>query len=253
MDRTRVLCATLSVAGFLVLWEVAAARGWIDAGFFGRPSAIWASGLSIARTPNFGEHVRWSLSEFLLGMLLAAVVGIPLGLVVGYNRVASELLDPLLMAFNSTPRVALVPLIVVWFGVGIWAKALVAFAGAFFPIVVTLAAGLKGVDPSWIKAAKSFGSSEGQIFRHVLLPSSAPYLMAGLKLGIGRAVIGVIIAEMFAATRGIGLLMGFASSAVRTNELLFLTLLVSIFGVAAVKVTEYLEARVAPWKQRFEI
>ncbi|HHT9133012.1 MAG TPA: ABC transporter permease, partial [Candidatus Tripitaka californicus] len=172
-----------------------------------------------------------SLTEFFLGMALGALVGIPLGLLVGYNRLASELLDPLLMAFNATPRVALVPLIVVWFGVGIWAKAIVAFAGAFFPIAVTLAAGLKSVDPSWLRAARSFGCTEGQIFRHILLPGSVPYLMAGLRLGIGRAVIGVIIAEMFAATKGIGQLMAFSSAAVKTNELLFQTLLVSMFAV----------------------
>src|SRR5262249_24271688 len=109
------------------------------------------------------------------------------------------------------------------------------------------------IDPSWIKAARSFGCSQARIFRTVLLPSAVPHLMTGIRIGLGRALIGVIVAEMFASQNGIGRLMVFAGAAVRIDELMFLAFLVSVFGIVLVKGTELVERRLAPWQQGLNV
>jgi ABC-type nitrate/sulfonate/bicarbonate transport system permease component len=253
MRFERSLISIATVIAFLALWEIAARLDWITPRFFGEPSTIFQAGRTIVASPVFLSAVVWSTSAFLIGFAFALVVGIPLGLVVGYSRYACELFDPVLMAFNSTPRTALIPLVLIWCGIGVWSESVVVFLGGFFPIAVNLAAGLQRIDPSWLKAARSFGCSEARIFRTVLLPSSVPHLMTGIRLGLGRAVIGVIVAEMFASQNGVGRLMIFAAAAVNTNELMFLALAVSVFGIFLVKLTEAVEKWLAPWQQGFAV
>ncbi len=253
MRRERALISGGTVLVFLILWEGAARLGFINPQFFGEPTAIFHAGVAIAASGAFLGSVVWSASAFVIGFAFALAVGIPLGLAIGYYGVARALFDPALMAFNATPRTALIPLVLLWCGIGIWSESVVVFLGGFFPVAINLAAGLQRIDPSWLKAARSFGCSEARIFRTVLLPSSVPYLMAGIRLGLGRALIGVIVAEMFASQNGVGRLMVFAGAAVQTNELMFLALLVSVFGIALVKATEAIERKVAPWRQQLSM
>jgi NitT/TauT family transport system permease protein len=253
MRHERTIISTAAVLAFLALWEGAARLGLVNAQFFGQPTAILAAGGAIVASSAFLGSLAWSGSAFAIGFAFALVVGVPLGLVVGYYRPARELFDPVLMAFNATPRTALIPLVLLWFGIGVWSESVVVFLGGFFPVAVNLAAGLQRIDPVWLKAARSFGCSEARIFRTVLLPSSVPHLMSGIRLGLGRALIGVIVAEMFASQNGIGRMMVFAGAAVRTDELMFLALAVSVFGIVLVKVTEVFERMLAPWQQRLTI
>jgi NitT/TauT family transport system permease protein len=253
MRYERALISAGTVLLFLALWEAAARLSLINADYFGQPTAIVRAGAAIVTSHAFLGSAVWSASAFLIGFAAAVAVGIPLGLLIGYYGVARDLFDPVLMAFNATPRTALIPLVLVWCGIGIFSESVVVFLGGFFPVAINLAAGLQRIDPAWLKAARSFGCSEARIFRTVLLPSSIPHLMTGIRLGLGRALIGVVVAEMFASQNGIGRLMVFAGAAVRTDELMFLALLVSVFGIALVKATEFFERKLAPWQQRLSV
>ena len=196
-----------SVAVFLILWELSGRLGWVDRLFVSEPGEVVWEGWALVTNPKFMDHAQTSFVEFVLGTTVAIVAGIPLGLALGRFRLFSQLFEPLVMAFYTTPRLALLPLFIIWMGIGINSKAAVVFLGAFFSLVISISDGIKSVNPLWVQAARSFGANEMEIFTKVMLPGTLPYLFTGLRLGLGRGLIGVIIAEMYVSTGGIGYLI----------------------------------------------
>jgi ABC-type nitrate/sulfonate/bicarbonate transport system permease component len=151
------------------------------------------------------------------------------------------------------PRIALLPLLVIWFGVGLESKAAVAFLGAIFPIVVNTAAGVQQVDPLWLRAARAFGANSLQLNALVILPGALPGIMAGLRLGVGRALVGVIVGEMYVSIAGVGQLMMLYGNAGRVAELFAVAGLVALFGLACVGGLHWLERRLGSWQSRLEL
>lgn len=239
----------LSVLAALALWEIASRLRWINPQYISAPSAVVATGWVYLSTGQVWRHGWVSLQEFSIGFCLALVVGVGGGLLLGYYRPLRLLFDPLVMGLNATPRLALLPVIVVWLGIGLWAKSAIVFLGAVVPIMVNTIAGLQNVDPLLVRVARSFGARQGTIFLRVLLPASLPSVLAGVRLGLGRAVISVIVAEMFSSLAGVGYLLAQAGAGVKTDALFFLVILTAIFGYLAIALVQHLEARVASWRE----
>lgn len=186
-----------------------------------------------------------SLSEFAAGFALALAIGVPSGLVLGSFPTLRYLLDPPLMAIYATPQLALLPIFVLWLGIGMASKIAVVFIGASIPIVVNSMAGVRQVDRSLVVAARSFCATRRDVFVKVIFPASLPAVMVGIRLGLSRAVLGVVVAEMYVSQEGIGNQIMRLGSAFRVDHLLFYVLLVSVFGLGATTAARKLEERVA--------
>ena len=164
-----------------------------------------------------------------------------------YKRVGYAV-DPFVAFFYSTPRIVLVPLLIIWFGIGIWSKIAVVFLGAVFPMIVSTMSGVRNVDASLLKAARSFGATDMQLFRTVVLPGSVPFVLTGLRLGIGHALTGVVVGELVAAQAGIGLMMATAGSTFQTSKVFAGMFIIAGSGIALTILLQKIEQRFQSWK-----
>lgn len=247
-DHENAILGILGVAAFLAVWEWAGTSLENGRLFFSSPSMIAATFAGMMSAGEIWNDIWVSFQEFAIGYVASIIVAIPLGIAMGWYRRVNALLDPLVSAFYATPRVALIPLIIIWFGIGIYSKVAVVFLGAFFQILITTIAGVRNLDESLIKAARSFGASDRQIFLTVALPGSVPFILTGLKLAIGRALIGVVVGEMVAAEAGVGYMMTRAGATFDTSAVMVGVLIIALFGVVSMEALERLERRFQAWR-----
>lgn len=179
--------------------------------FFTTPSHIVAALYDLLTTGDLAHHFYISAMEFLLGLGLAIAVGLPLGIIMGRSNVINAMLDPFVTAFNATPRLVFLPLVLLWLGLGIWSKVAIVFIGALFPLLINTYEGVRNADRVLINVVRSFGAGEWQIMKLVVVPNSVPYIVAGLRLAIGRAILGVVVGEFFGSSAGLGFLMAEAA------------------------------------------
>lgn len=238
-----------SIVAFLVLWELVGTLRVLPPEYTSQPSRVVAAGYDLIAGGDFFHHVAVSLTEIVTGFLCAVVVGLLIGVVMGRSRILGSLFDPLVMALYATPRVALIPLFVVWFGVGMGSKVFVVFAGAVFPILVNTLTGIRQVDQVLLRASQSFGASEWQIFTKVLLPGALPAMVTGLRLGWGRGILGMVIGEIYVSMDGLGHLISSAGSSMKTDQLFFLIAVVAGIGYLTTAAFQQLEYKVSPWRK----
>jgi NitT/TauT family transport system permease protein len=237
------LVSTLAVLAFLIAWETAPRLGLIDPAYISQPSRVLTASLQIVPSGVFLHDVSVSVTEFSAGFALAILIGVPFGLLLGTFRILRYLLDPPIMAIYATPHLALLPILLVWLGIGTQSKIAVVFVGGVIPILVNSTAGVREVQRSWIAAARSFCASEWDLFAKVIFPAALPAVIIGIRLGLSRAVLGVVVAEMFQSQAGVGNEIMRYGSEFRTDYLLFYVSLVSIFGFAATWGVRALEQR----------
>jgi ABC-type nitrate/sulfonate/bicarbonate transport system permease component len=186
--------------------------------------------------------------EFVLGIAIAIVIGIPLGLAAGWYRRLSYAVAPFLSALNATPQVAFLPLIIIWVGTGFATKILIIVLLAVLPIAINAQAAVRTTDPRLIKVADSFGAGEWLLFRSIILPSAVPFLLAGLRLAIGRAMIGIVVGEVYGSSGGIGMMISQAGSRFQTDRVFVGVLTIVAAGVILVEVLRRIERRVEVWR-----
>lgn len=248
-DHERAILGLLSFGGFFVAWEAAADLGIIPRFFFGSPSGVIVAAVNEVQLGRFWRDVGVSLLEFASGYVLAILLGVTIGITLGWYRRLGYIFEPVMNFFYATPRVALLPLIVLIFGLTIWSKIAVVFLGAFVTILLNTFHGVRRVDPKLLAVARTFGASDRRIFTSVVLPGSVPFILAGLRLGIGRALIGVVVAELYAASAGLGFMITVASNNLQVNRVLFATFVLIALGFVSVEATRRLERRYANWRQ----
>lgn len=244
----RYLVGGAAVAGLLLAWQLVAASGVINPHFMATPGGVVDAGAAMARSGELWSNARVSLVEFGIGFVLSVAVGLPVGVLMGWHQLLRELFEPFMMALYAMPRIALLPVIVVWLGVGGGSKIAVVFIGAVIPIIVNAMAGVRDANPKLVQAARSFCANDRQLFSKLLLPGALPSILAGVRLGVGRAVDGVVIAELYASVAGIGSLLQKYGSTYRTAQLFFLVLVVAMFGYAATTLVQRAEARLLRWR-----
>jgi ABC-type nitrate/sulfonate/bicarbonate transport system permease component len=239
----RTLISALTAASFVGLWELAPLAGAVDPRYTSQPSRVIAAGLEIIRTGSFRHDVAVSLSEFIIGFSLSIAIGVPLGLLLGRFTALRYLLDPPIMAIYATPHLALLPIIVVWLGIGMQSKIAVAFVGGVIPIIVNTMAGVRGVERSWLLAARSFCAGGWDVFLKIILPGSLASVILGIRLGLSRAVLGVVVGEMYQSQAGLGNEVMRYGSEFRTDYLLFDVLLISLFALTATSAVRVMEEK----------
>ena len=231
----------------LLGWELLAWSGWVKPLFISSPSRIWRAAQWLFAN-GLWTDIRVSLVEFGGGFALALLLGAPLGLALGWYQRLRAMFDPLVSALYATPRVALVPLFILWLGIGISSKIAIVFLGAVFPILVNVSAGLRTLDETLVRCARAFGANNWQLFVTVALPSTLPFLIAGMKLAVGRALVGVVVGELVASTAGVGHMMSIAGATFQTDKVFVGVILLGGFGWALTALIGRLEARFNAWR-----
>ena len=246
--RQNLLIGSVGVLVVLVVWQLVVEAGLVRPIILPGPVAIAEALKTMFSTPAVLTDLAVSGSELAIGFGLAVVVGLVLGVAMGWYSRLNAALDPFVTFLYNTPRVALMPLLIIWFGIGIWSKVAVVFLGAFFPIVMSTADGIRGLDNSWVRAARSFGASDWQLFRTVALPGSVPFILTGFRLGIGHALIGVVVGELVAAQHGIGLILARAGQTFQTPTVFAAIVVVAVTGLVLNSLLRLLEKRFQKWK-----
>jgi NitT/TauT family transport system permease protein len=245
--RQNYLAGTLSVLGGLLLWEVVSRLFVANPLFLAAPTqiaqAIWALTLS----GEMERHVAISAAEFAVGYVIASVIGIAVGFGMANNARFKQAMQPWISGLYATPTIALAPLFILWLGIGIWSKVLVVIFLVLFPVTINTEAGLRTTSERLIEMLRSFGASPRQIFFKVSLPSALPFILAGLKLGIGRGLIGVVVAELFGSRAGLGRLISQSADAFNMPELFAGVIVLAVAGIAMTAGFGWLEKKLVPW------
>jgi ABC-type nitrate/sulfonate/bicarbonate transport system permease component len=199
-------------------------------------------------TGEMWRDLTWSGLGYSLGLACAIAVGIPLGLAAGWYRRLSYAVEPFLAALNATPQVAFLPLIVIWVGTGMGARVLIIFLLAVLPLAINAHAAVRTTDPRLIAVARSFGASEARLFCSVILPSSIPFLLAGLRLAVGRGMIGVVVGEIYGSAAGVGAMISQSGARFETDKVFVGVLTIVTAGLILVGLIERIERHIELWR-----
>jgi len=237
-----------SILSVIILWEVAARTIVNNPLFFAPLSAVANRAVELWRTSELQTHMWTSVQEFLLGFVLASALGIIAGVLMASSATLRDFFDPWISMLYSTPIIALGPLFILWFGIGMSSKVAVIFLVVVFPVLINTFAGLTTTDLNLIEAARSFGASTTQIFTKVRFPAALPFITTGLRLGVARGLVGVVVAELFGAKSGLGFLILISAQTFDTAGLFVGVIILAFSGVVAVEVLKWIERRLAPWR-----
>ncbi len=216
--------------------------------FFTTPSRIAEAFYQLLVSGELEKHFYISAAAFLVGLGLSIIVGLPVGIVMGRSQVLDALLDPYVTALNASPRIVWLPLMILWFGIGIGSKIAIVFAGAVFPLLINTYSGVKNVNQVLVNVVRSFGASEWQLMRVVVLPNAVPYIIAGLRLAIGRAILGVVVGEFFGASQGLGYMIASAATNYKVDVVFVGVAIFMALSVTLTLAVKHLESRLASWR-----
>ena len=248
--------AVLSVAGivaFFAAWQVGSDAGVIEKFFFSSPLEIFAAGVAEVQKARFWEDVKISAIELVVGTLIALVTSVPLGIAIGWYRRVSLTVDPWLNFFNALPRVALIPLVVLWAGLGIEMKTIIVFFGGFFSIILPTVEGVRTVDRQFLDVARSFRAPQRLIFTSLVIPGTLPFIVSGIRLAVGRVLAGVILAEFYAQTSGLGVMIARATSNLQSDRALFGVLIFTILGIGLTEGIGIAERYFQRWRPSIDL
>jgi NitT/TauT family transport system permease protein len=220
--------------------------------FLSYPSAVAAAAVRLAGTGELWEALQSSLTLLVSGFVIAALIGVSLGLLIGRYRGMEAATDWLVNALYATPLVAVIPLVTLWFGLGASAKLFIIVILAVFPILINTAAGVRDVPATLIDVGTAFAANERQIFTKIILPAAVPFMMTGLRLGVGRAIIGMVVAEFFTAITGLGALIVKYGNQYDTASMFVPIFLLMLLGVGLTLLLRRAETAVAPWRKTEE-
>ena len=232
-NRSKVR-AVLSVLGGFILWEILSRTVLTNRMIIVPFSTVMITMWDLGRSGLLWKSAYASLTEFVVGFFLAMIAGVFLGFLTGTSKRAREYLEPLISALYATPLVALIPFYIVVFGIQLASKVALVFTVAIFPIVINTQAGILSVERNLLEVASSFRATPLQIFFKVQIPAAVPFVISGLRLGVGRALTGVVVAEFFFATAGLGFMISIASQNFDTARVLLGVLIFSLAGVVAI-------------------
>lgn len=245
------LAPWLVPALILGLWQLAAQAGWLSSRILPAPSAVAAAAWSLAVSGELWQHVRISALRALWGLLLGGGLGLALGLLNGSSRTAETLLDTTLQMIRNIPVLALIPLIILWFGIEETAKLALLSLGVFFPVYLNTFHGIRSVDPALIEMGRSYGLSGWPLYRDVILPGALPSILVGLRFALGLVWVILIVTETISAQSGIGYMTMNAREFLQTDVVLLGILLYALLGKAADTLARALEHRLLRWNPAY--
>lgn len=244
----RLLVGTTTILSILALWETVVDLGLIDPILISSPSRIVQAGIEPFRSGDIWPDIDVSATEFTFGYLAAIVVGVPLGLLIGWYRRINYLIGPFIDILNAVPRITFLPILILWFGIGIWSKVAVVFLGAVIPITIATYTGVRTNEARFVRVARSFSASTWKLMTSIILPGTAPYLFTGLKYGAGRALLGVVVGEIYASTAGVGHMISDAGNLFDTSTVFLGVLLFMAVGIVVAAILNRIERHFDRWR-----
>lgn len=239
----------VSICFLLTVWEAVSRSPWISSLYLPPPSAIIAAGINMAASGELWSNLTASLGRIAAGYAIGSAAGVLIGLLLGFSAIAEAAGNPILYSLYPVPKIALLPLIILWLGIGETSKITIITLGVFFPVAINTYAGVKNIDPLFIKVAVSFKASRLSVLRKVVLPGALPMIFAGLKLAAGTSLLLLVAAEMIAAKEGVGALILHYGDLMLTTKLMVGVVVLSLLGVIFNQVIHVIEKKVVPWKQ----
>jgi ABC-type nitrate/sulfonate/bicarbonate transport system permease component len=240
-----------SLVVLLLVWEFLPRLITMQEGtklFFTVPSDIGGTLWQMFATGAIWGPLGVSASAFAIGLSIAIAVGLPVGVLLGRSAALNAMFDPFITAFNATPRLVFLPLFLLWFGLGMWSKVMIVFIGALFPILINTYEGVRNADRVLINVVRSFGATEWGIARLVVVPNALPYIVVGLRLAIGRAVLGVVVAEFFGSEAGLGVVMVRAASRFQVDVVFAGLIVFAVLSLLMTGLVKLLEDRLSRWR-----
>jgi NitT/TauT family transport system permease protein len=248
----------INLTTFFLLWELFARSGAISPLFLPKASDMFGQlwvGFTTTAPPgavvsgSIRDHLLYTLTNLSIGLVIACVIGIPAGLLMGGNKYVETVLSPYIWALASLPRIALVPLFILFLGFTVKMQITIIVLSAIFPIIINAWAGVKTTEKSLLAAARVFGANRRELYQKVVLPYTLPFIIAGVQQGIGRGLVGVVIAEIFGGSQGLGYLIQRAADTFNSALMYAVLLLLVIVSLSLIQITRWLEAYVAPWRR----
>lgn len=252
MSRVQIVRILLVVL-FFGSWEAGARFGLLDPIFFGMPSAIFRDLFDLVISGEVFYHSWVTLQEALIGFFFGAVLGIGLAFALEASPFWAKVFDPFIFLFYGIPRIALAPLFILWFGLGIASKVVFAFVLVFFLVFFNTFAGLKGVDQDMVNAVKVMGASRRQLLLKVIFPAISPWVLAGLKSGVGMSLLGAIVGEYVGGTAGLGWMINAAAGLFETTRVFSTLIALGVLVVLINEVLNRLERHLLRWRQQTNI
>jgi ABC-type nitrate/sulfonate/bicarbonate transport system permease component len=241
----RAALQLLSVVVFLGIWQIAGSH--VNPILLATPTRVWSAFVSLSENGTLGPAFLRAMEVLGVGFGIAAIVGIVLGILMGRSSVARRILNPYVSFFQATPLIALTPLVVIWTGIGFTAEVLITVLLAVWSVIINTAEGVRNTSPTLLDMARVYRASEFSVVRNVAVPNAVPYIFAGLRIALAKALIGVIIGEMDISLKGLGGLITNSGDAFQTAPLLAAIICSSLVGVIGTVVLEVLRRRIAPW------
>lgn len=238
----------LSVFIFFAVWEFISRLKLIDPLFISSPSKVFLAGLELIRSGEIFPHLFISMEALLSGLFLAVIFGVIAGLLVGSNKFLYKIFSPYIYTLNSLPIVAVIPLIIIWLGIGMYAKIAIVFIMALKPILINVTDGVKNVDAKLIGMAKSFGADGFSVLRTVTFFSILPFSLSGLRISVGRGITGLVVGEAFGYGKGLGFLVSFYGANFQTSRLIFVIILLLVISMSLIGLVKFTEKKVIRWK-----
>jgi ABC-type nitrate/sulfonate/bicarbonate transport system permease component len=237
-----------ALAAFLGIWETASRAGLVPELFASRPSLIAAKLVEMVGDGSLWPHVAATASVAATGFALAVASGVPIGIVMGRSELINATVEPFVAALYASPQVAFLPLLIIWLGIGFASKVALVFIGSVIIMIVNTETGVAQVDPRLIETARSFTASERQVLTKIVLPAAMPIILAGMRLAIGRALVMVVVAEIYASNRGLGYLIFQAGGLYDTAQVFVGVGILAAAGVSLTAALRALERWLAPWQ-----
>lgn len=250
-QRVPLRRAIVSIVVVLVVWEVVVRVFAISSLTIVPPSKVAVAFWTEIQDGSLGTNFSISMVQFVLGFLLAAAIGIPLGLFLGGSERGRHYSDPWMIGLYATPSVALAPLFIVTLGLGLSAHVAVIALTAFFPIAINTIDGVLAVDRTLRDVGMAYRASRGEVFWKIALPAASPFIFTGLRLGLARGLVGVVVADLFGATGGLGYMILNASQAFDTARVFVGVFVLAGLGIVFTVGLKYLQRRLTPWSEEF--
>lgn len=243
----RLLWGTLGVLGCLLLWQIGSSTGLLDPLFASSPLEVFRTALRILPSAEFMGHLVSTAQSLFLGLLIALLAGVFVGLPTGWLPRLHATLEPVIAAVYGVPYIAFLPVIIMWTGVGMTSRVIIVFWSAVFPLIINSIQGAREVDENYLRVGRSFSATNLQMFFTITLPSAVPYILAGLRTSIGRAIVGVVVAEFFMSSKGLGYFINLKANALEMAPAFVAIVLLASCGIGLVSLVTYIENRYCNW------
>ncbi|MEH7252237.1 ABC transporter permease [Neobacillus niacini] len=245
----QVILGTTGLIFVIFLWQVVSSFGWINPFFISRPTEIFLAVIEQTTSSRLLSDFKITIIEFFVAFGSAVVIGVSIGLLMGWFKRMEYITDPFIWFLYSTPIIAIYPLLIIWLGLGFKTVVTLGFLFSITPIIINTYTGVKETKPILIRAAHSFGANKRQILMKIALPSAIPMIVTGWRIGVERALVGVIVGEMFSSNSGLGFLISFYGAKLQIANLFVSIVLVIILGLFLTQSLRILEKKLLKWQE----